>query len=256
MVADWVIYFAFERESAWASNFIAASTTDALARVEFITDLLSFAMHAMQPRRLKDGRGSAASIRASRWLVALVQTLQEATRGAPQASPEERDRVLGAAHQIVGHVVQSAYVNVIRRNDANDRESELGIEELKNYYETIRPILETVLSFSEARHTGGIAAPTAHSFMELLGVLLPVAPTQVVETAAALASVARGGGYHFDSLAVREVVRLVETILADYREQFTEGAPLAALLSLLDVFAEAGWPEATSLVWRLDEVFR
>ncbi len=49
---------------------------------------------------------------------------------------------------------------------------------------------------------------------------------------------------------------LVESVLADYRNEVQEGEALADLLRLLDVFAKAGWPQALQLVWRLDEVFR
>jgi len=258
IIADWVTYFAFRKESRWATDLTTTTASAPLAREDFVVDLVSHAITAVQPSRLRVPETAAAATRASAWLVSLLNGITGATSNVINATPEERQRALGAAHNIVGTIVQSAYVNVMRRGDGNDDnpEGQLAPEDLARYYAVVVPILDAVLRFSQSEHAGGIAAATAHSLMELLGVLLPVAPTQVVETAAAVAAVARGAGYHFDSLAVREVVRLVETVLADYREQFMDGEPLAALLSLLDVFAEAGWPEATTLVWRLDEVFR
>ena len=73
-------------------------------------------------------------------------------------------------------------------------------------------------------------------------------------TGVALSS--KATGYNLDSLAVRDVVGLVEAILADHRSEVRDPASLEDLLTLLDIFAETGWPDALQLVWRLDEVFR
>jgi len=62
--------------------------------------------------------------------------------------------------------------------------------------------------------------------------------------------------YNLDSLAIGQVVKLVEAILADYRSEVRDGESLKDLLNLLDIFAKTGWPDALRLVWRLDEVFR
>jgi hypothetical protein len=57
-------------------------------------------------------------------------------------------------------------------------------------------------------------------------------------------------------MAMREVVKLVESILADYRDKVQEESSIINLLGVLDAFVEAGWPEALNLVWRLDEIYR
>ena len=62
--------------------------------------------------------------------------------------------------------------------------------------------------------------------------------------------------YNLDSMAMGEVVKLVESILADYRNKVQEEASIKNLLELLDAFVEAGWPDALNLVWRLDEIYR
>ena len=51
--------------------------------------------------------------------------------------------------------------------------------------------------------------------------------------------------------------QLVERYLADHREIFREDANCrAALVSILDVFVEVGWPRARQLTYRLEEIFR
>jgi len=83
-------------------------------------------------------------------------------------------------------------------------------------------------------------------------------PAGVLHLAAGVAKSSKraGSGYNLDSMAVSETVKLVESLLADHRYIFREEDALNNLVVLLDIFAEAGWPEALTLIWRLDEVFR
>ncbi len=90
--------------------------------------------------------------------------------------------------------------------------------------------------------------------MECLNEFVKVDPSGVLKIAWRLAS--RSPGYRLDSLAIEQVVKLVEVILADHRQQMREPESLRYLLDLLEIFAETGWPQALRLVWRLDEVFR
>jgi hypothetical protein len=68
-------------------------------------------------------------------------------------------------------------------------------------------------------------------------------------------------GYQHESLAVGDVVKLIQRALADHREIFQaadgkESECLVALLEVLDLFVEAGWPEARQLTHRLEEIYR
>jgi hypothetical protein len=64
-------------------------------------------------------------------------------------------------------------------------------------------------------------------------------------------------GFQRESLAVGEVVKLIQRVLADHREIFqSDSECLSALLDVLDLFVEAGWPEARQLTHRLEEIFR
>ena len=92
--------------------------------------------------------------------------------------------------------------------------------------------------------------------MQLLASFLSCNPKEVLLLAEGVASSSEPSGYNLDSLAVTEVVKLVETVLADYRSEVREGQSLEALLNLLDIFAKTGWSDALRLVWRLDEIFR
>jgi hypothetical protein len=62
--------------------------------------------------------------------------------------------------------------------------------------------------------------------------------------------------YQFDQMAIGEIVRFTEIILADHKEILKDPANASNLASILDQFVEVGWPEATKLVMKLDSAIR
>lgn len=102
---------------------------------------------------------------------------------------------------------------------------------------------------------------TAHHVVQTLRHILPCAPREVFLLAARSITSSSAVGYQHESLAVSEVVKLIQCALADHREIFhsqdkTESECLAALLKVLDLFVEAGWAEARQLTHRLEEIYR
>jgi hypothetical protein len=91
--------------------------------------------------------------------------------------------------------------------------------------------------------------------------LLPCAPGEIFLMAAQSIRNSSKAGFQNESLAVGEVVKLIQAVLADYRDLFKPGSGreaecLRALLEMLDLFVEAGWPEARQLTHRLEEIYR
>jgi hypothetical protein len=197
------------------------------------------------------------------WFSGLLSDFREAARLARQRLQENNDdsaagKTLGILHDLVGELVQRLYFGT--QTDSPGRRGS-GIPPtspfpLHDYIELIRPVLRAVLRFADVDSAGALSPMAAHNFIQLLKVALPFGPEEALAMAARTATFGSATGYQFDSLAVKEVVGLVEVVLADYRDRLTEGEPLANTLALLDTFADAGWPEALRLVWRLDEVFR
>jgi hypothetical protein len=102
---------------------------------------------------------------------------------------------------------------------------------------------------------------TAHYLVQALHHLLPCAPREVFLTATRAITSSSSVGYQNESLAVGDVVKLIQRALADHRDIFQsaeskESDSLAALLKVLDLFVEAGWPEARQLTNRLEEIYR
>jgi hypothetical protein len=102
---------------------------------------------------------------------------------------------------------------------------------------------------------------TAHQLVEALHHLLPCAPREVFLTATRAITSSSAAGYQHESLAVGDVVKLMQRALADHRDIFQsmdgkESDCLAALLKVLDLFVEAGWAEARQLTHRLEDIYR
>ncbi len=121
---------------------------------------------------------------------------------------------------------------------------------LQEFYNKVKPLLKII--------EGDIIihARTALHLMEFINVFLKFDPKFILHLATNTVKASKSTGFQIDTFAIREVVKLVEVILADFRKEVQDSEALEDLLDLLDIFCEAGWPEAIRLVWRLDEIFR
>jgi hypothetical protein len=102
---------------------------------------------------------------------------------------------------------------------------------------------------------------TAYHLVQTLYHLLPCAPREVFLLATQSIRSGSAAGIQYESLAVGEVVKLIQRALADHRDLFKsvsgqESECLVALLQVLDLFVEAGWAEARQLTHRLEEIYR
>jgi hypothetical protein len=143
--------------------------------------------------------------------------------------------------------------------DANLRQrSEYPLDDITRpkFFHDVLPILEKILSFGKLPEAGVLLAPTAHHFMQLLNGMLKYDPQLILRLAADVIESSKRYDYNLDGLAMKEVVKLVESLLADYREDIQDDRSVTHLLNVLDAFVQAGWPDALNLVWRLDEVYR
>jgi hypothetical protein len=272
-LADWLVYFAVRRDASWAWGRLSYHLVTDESGTGLLEDSTFISINLVTVGSVMRADEAPVVARAIGWIREVIQNLRKrATQFAEMARKDPSEEMIGsfrAVHSLINSIVSRLYFNARRDEDpyaseGDGGEDELGsdtlqanpLERLAAYYRAVRPILDDVLTYSD-EGIGGVRVPdTAHHFMQLLNVLLPVDATGVLDLAAHLVTTASAGGYHFDSMAVGEAVKMVEKVLADYRSEITSGKPLDDMLRLLDVFADAGWPEALRLVWRLDEVFR
>jgi hypothetical protein len=72
----------------------------------------------------------------------------------------------------------------------------------------------------------------------------PVDPAIVLHLSTSLLA-GNNLGYEFDAMAISEVVKLMNEVLADWKQLLLEPAKAAKLASGLDIFVGADWPQAT-----------
>ena len=104
----------------------------------------------------------------------------------------------------------------------------------------------------------GSGEPSAvHHLLEVYEFLAEGAPGLVFDKLAAmLIGPAALEGYQYESLGGTAVVRMVKTYLADYRSVFEDRARREALMSLLELFSDAGLPDALLLLDELPDLLR
>lgn len=194
----------------------------------------------------------------------LLQTIGAVTQGVAQLKripPVQWDDDTRAVLHKLYNVIDDAVLRIYFAIDLNEnlrtrKEHPLTDGERKQFFTQVLPVLEEIVTFALDERAGILFAPTAHHFIELINGVLKYDPPTALRLAAEVVRASRPHGYNFDSLAMKEIVRLVEAILADHRGEIQDESSIRFLLNLLDAFVEAGWPDALQLVWRLDEIYR
>ena len=173
------------------------------------------------------------------------------------AEPEDADLPARNLYSVMDQLVTQMYFALdskpnARRGVGNEPTAEQRVQ----LYWRVKPLLKRVLRFAQTPETGILAGPTAYRFMEILNAVLPLDPEGVIEMAWEVVIAGRPHGFNLDSLAIEQVVKITESILADYRLQARADTALGQILEIIEIFSETGWPQALRLVWRLDEVYR
>ena len=99
--------------------------------------------------------------------------------------------------------------------------------------------------------------PLAHHLLEALEVLIPVDPRGAFLRVVRVIRGGRKGGYEYDNMAEKVLVRIVDRYLADYRKLLQMDEEMQqGLLDILDTFVRAGSEGARRLSYGLGGIFR
>lgn len=244
-----VIWLRLESGDTWARDAL-----DELARAPMSNPSLLHAAvfrmwHNAIPSRLAEGRDVVVDVVGfvSEAMRHTCRVLGDRDRVHDEHDADQLKDLYGVIDDSVAHV----YFCLSREHS---RDGDATAEARRQFFSLVEPVLDQILDFGLDR--GFVLAPTAHHYMELLNEVVQFDARRAVIMAARAARAGEGAGYNIDSLAIREVVQLVERVLADHRSEVQDAEALQALMDLLDVFAATGWPEAIQLVWRLDDLFR
>ncbi len=253
-VVGMIIDIAVTDKERWASDTLEAWITNLSNETRYLSEASERLVQHITPTIQQRLRNVAYAFEEQLIRASLTELLR--LHALPPSEVRESDRKTAEnLYRIVDHLVARLYFAFDFKGSGRGR-GEIPSDEQRNaFLSKLMPLLNLIVDFAN-NEDGWLLAPTAHHLMQLLGGAVDYEPNQVLRLAAALAQGSLKGRYPFDSLAIKEVVELVERILADHRGEIREPASFQNLLQLLDIFASAGWPEALRLVWRLDEVYR
>jgi len=258
-----LVWLAINRENSWALETI--ESTFLRDPVRFASPLRHAVFRVMKnyvvPKSLETPEGYDRAKRAIEWLSRVITVvfgrIEELCTILKEHKNEEINQQLNDVYGVIDQIIMRLNLEVVRERSESEEETEEIPDELRRrFYNEVKPLMEGVIDFALDPENGVMFAKTAHYFMELLTNFLSCNPKKVLHLAEGVARSSEPFGYNLDSLAVEDVVKLVEIVLADHRSEVRDGEGLDDLLNLLDIFAKTGWSDALRLVWRLDEVFR
>lgn len=132
---------------------------------------------------------------------------------------------------------------------------DVDAEVAEGYFQNISKMIDSIVETAVA--TKYLDAGSTHYFVQMMRNAVEYLPRSVIFWTHKLVAVSKTGDYHIDSMAVKEVVELIETLLSIHKNELSKNADeLESVIHLLDIFAEVGWPEALKATWKLDSVFR
>lgn len=199
-----------------------------------------------------DSRGEAVRHRAceifSTLTRAAVAAWQELlNRRATPASGDER-LAAGLAH-VLGSLAAELYFasGSFKEGKAASEEQPLPENVRRRFYKELGPALDELAQVG----LPGIA----HRLVETLEDMVTFDPVGVFRRIAAVVTAAEMYGYTQEALAAERIVALVRRYLADYRPLLQENpASRQALMDVLNAFVH--WPEASQLVFHLEDIWR
>jgi hypothetical protein len=171
-----------------------------------------------------------------------------------EAAKQIQEKIKNTIHLIDGIAMQLFFACGAFDEKNNKEKAALTQTQLLRFWHESFPLF-TTLATEPHPHT-------AHQIVQTLQHLLQCAPRDVFLLAAkTICNSAKQARFQYESLAVGDVVKLIQRVLADHRDIFQndvgqESECLVALLEVLDLFVEAGWLEARQLTHRLEEIYR
>lgn len=141
-------------------------------------------------------------------------------------------------------------------HDPGTQETKSTEDQRRDIYFEIKPIIISLAEGSEDPSRHHILPATAHYLLQTLNGVLRYDPGSVIKLASRVCTAGSALSYQFDSMAISEVVKLVENSLADFKEVLKDPSVATSLGEILDIFARAGWPDALRLTFKLDQAVR
>jgi hypothetical protein len=168
----------------------------------------------------------------------------------------DRSTALGDLLHLMDHVATRLFFSLDGTAAESHDSPPPEQSEARQHYFDIKPLIEllTIGPSSTLQHV--LAPHTAHYLMQTLNAVLTFDPVAVITYAAAVCRASATFDYPYDPMAVEEMTKLVERVLADHKDVLRIPEAANAIGEMLDTFVTAGWTTAMMLTFKLDEAIR
>ena len=223
-------------------------------RSDFLSQLASsVALYACHGLNANSETNSAIRKRARDILMHLIPRVQAGLQEVlTSKTGEDWQKIFNELLKAIDNIVFRIYLTAGTNPQlTNSEQGQLSPAVLQDFYTEIRPVLQMMLSNETAplRHLG---PSTAQHLMELFTQLLDFDPVGVVDLAAQLCGM-NLFGYQFDQQAISAMATFVEKFLADQKQYLSQPVVATKLGQILDLFIDAGWPQASRILANLDK---
>ncbi len=241
------------RDDEGAKRQLLQFETDPLKNHRELIEEVLAAAYYLSP---SNAQKSETLIRSRDLLMRVVASTYEALgRLFQDQSQNDKGEALGKLLRILDEVATRVFFSLDLGPQSGGTPA-LEDTSRRTLYFDLKPLIEQLTSRRPPASQHLLAPNTAHYLMQTLNGVLTFDPATVIGCAAAVCRAAKILKYQFDPLAIEEMVKLVEHVLADHREVLRETATANALGEMLDIFVSAGWSQAMSLTFKLDQAVR
>ena len=248
------------QEEPVALEWVTDWSKDPAAHREFFTSFLSMLRGAFFARYASgDQRDAGLADRSQQAAMVILEACSAAAEASHAAvtggtvEGAERDAAIStykAAESVIGHLMNQLYFG--SGAHANKREAAVGlmsVDTMSRFLVDYRPMLALLAKSHEPS--------THHHLVELYEFLIPGDPAGVFDALhTLLTGPAAREGYHHESLAAPVIVRMITRYIADHRSIFEDEARRFALVEILRLFSDVGWPDALKLLYELPDLLR
>lgn len=244
-----------------ASIWIEGWAADLVRGQAYLWPLVSALRAALFDRFIANSSEAAAIQERARGVlhsvvIAASRALAEATptligQEGGEAERQRAEKLYRAGDSLLSHACNQLYFGSGAFRNTSKAEP-LGLatpEAMRLFLDEYSATLELI---------GQAGTPgTLHHLIELYEFVAAAAPETVFDRVSSiLVGPAAREGYHFESLGSDVLVRLIRRYLADHRAVFDDEMRRAHLVRVLELFSNAGWPEALKLLYELPDLLR
>jgi hypothetical protein len=242
-----------EGARSWIDNWL----TDLASGEQYLWHTISALRAALFAGLAPNAREEDAGVqrRARETVEAIVVASAKAVQTVSEAADADRkaaERSYVAAQRLIEHSCNQLFFGSGAFQSQPSDGDGAGLqthEAMQRFLAEYGPLLE--------RMGQSGSASTIHHLIELYAHLAAADPAAVFDRVAMLiVGPAVREQYQYEALGTDVLVRLVRRYLADHRAIFDDPSRRARLVQVLEIFSNAGWPEALRLVYELPDLLR